>query len=99
MKLHIYKNTPFGLERVNDNALTIEEAKAVIRANPTLTMRDAESQSYEALLMPLVNEDITKGDNTQPPTDKELAIAKNFKIGLDIALALCIITFLIEILS
>jgi len=99
MKLHIYKNTPFGLERVNDNALTIEEAKAVIRANPTLTMRDAESQSYEALLMPLVDEDITKGDNTQPPTDKELAIAKNFKIGLDIALALCIITFLIEILS
>ena len=99
MKLHIYKNTPFGLERVNENALTIEEAKAVIRANPTLTMRDAESQSYEALLMPLVNEDIAKGDNTQPPTDNELAIAKNFKIGLDIALALCIITFLIEILS
>ena len=99
MKLHIYKNTPFGLERVNENALTIEEAKAVIRANPTLTMRDAESQSYEALIVPLVNEDIAKGDNTQPPTDKELAIAKNFKIGLDIALVLCIITFLIEILS
>ena len=93
MKLHIYKNTPFGLERVNANALTIEEAKAVIRANPTLTMRDAESQSYEALIVPL------EEPRAEVLTSQEVAIAKNFKIGLDIALVLCIITFLIEILS
>ena len=90
MKLHIYKNTPFGLERVNDNALTIEEAKAVIRANPTLTMRDAESHSYEALLMPL------EEPSAEVLTSQEVAIAKNFKLGLAIALVLSIMAFLIE---
>ena len=52
MKLHIYKNTPFGIERVNEHSLTIEEAKAVLKVNPSLTARDAESASYEVLHMP-----------------------------------------------
>ena len=53
MKLHIYKSTPFGLERVNDNPLTIAEAKAILMVNPSLTVRDAQSTSYEVLHMPI----------------------------------------------
>ena len=53
MKIHLYKNTPFGIERVNDRPLTIEEARAVLKGNPSLTARDAESAAYEVLHMPI----------------------------------------------
>ena len=70
MKLHLYKSTPFGIERVNDRPLTINEAKAILKGNPSLTVRDAESASYEVLHMPIDWQD-------EEPTGQETAIASN----------------------
>ena len=89
MKLHLYKNTPFGIERVNDHPLTIEEAKAILRVNPSLTARDAESASYEVLHMPIDWQD-------EEPTCRELAIASNLSIGLKIAACVSIVLFIAE---
>jgi hypothetical protein len=89
MKLHIYKNTPFGIERVNEKALTVTEAKALIRSNPLLTARDAESASYEVLHMPVDWQD-------EEPTCQELAIASNLSLGLKIALCVSIALFIAE---
>ena len=89
MKLHAYKNTPFGLERVNDNALNIDEAKAMLAVNPSLTVRDAESASYEVLHMPIDWQD-------EEPTRRELAIASNLSVGLKIAACVSIVLFIAE---
>ena len=89
MRLHLYKNTPFGIERVNEKALTITEAKALIRSNPLLTARDAESASYEVLHMPLDWQE-------EEPTAREKAIAKHCAIGLKIALCVSIALFIAE---
>ena len=89
MKLHAYKNTPFGLERVNDNALNIEEARAMLAANPNLTVRDAESASYEVLHMPIDWQD-------EEPTRQELAIASNLSVGLKIAACAAILLFIVD---
>ena len=89
MQLHIYKNTPFGIERVNKHSLTIEEAKAVLKVNPSLTARDAESASYEVLHMPLDWQE-------EEPTAREKAIAKHCAIGLKIALCVSIALFIAE---
>ena len=69
-KLHLYKNTPLGLCRVNDYALTIAEAKSILRANPSLTVRDAQSASYEVLYMPIDLQD-------EQPAEQEAAVARN----------------------
>lgn len=92
MKLHAYKSTPFGLERVNDHALTMAEAKAMLRANPNLTVRDAQSASYEVLHMPIDWQD-------EEPTDKEIAVARNFSTGIIIALVASLALFLAELLT
>ena len=89
MKLHLYKNTPFGIERVNENPLTIEEAKAVLKVNPSLTARDAESASYEVLHMPIDWQD-------EEPTAREKAIARHCAIGLKIALCVSIALFIAQ---
>lgn len=89
MKLHLYKNTPFGIERVNDRALTVTEAKALIRSNPSLTARDAESASYEVLHMPIDWQD-------DEPTCQELAIASNLSLGLKIAACISVALFIAE---
>ena len=91
MKLHIYKNTPFGLERVNDRPLTITEAKAVLMSNPSLTARDAESASYEVLHMPIDWQD-------EEPTAQEMAVAQNLKTGLIVALVTSLALFVAETL-
>ena len=89
MKLHLYRNTPFGIERVNEKALTITEAKKLLRSNPLLTARDAESASYEVLHMPIDWQD-------EEPTAREKAVAKHCAIGLKIALCLSIALFVAE---
>ena len=89
MKIHLYKNTPFGIERVNEKALTVTEAKALIRSNPSLTARDAESASYEVLHMPIDWQD-------DEPTCQELAIASNLSLGLKIAACVSIALFVAE---
>ena len=89
MKLHLYRNTPFGIERVNEKALTITEAKKLLRSNPLLTARDAESASYEVLHMPIDWQD-------EEPTAREKAVAKHCAIGLKIALCLSIALFIAE---
>jgi len=89
MKIHLYKNTPFGIERVNEHSLTIEEAKAVLRVNPSLTARDAESVSYEVLHMPIDWQD-------EEPTERETAVAKHFLIGLKIAACASIALFIAQ---
>ena len=89
MKLHAYKSTPFGLERVNDHPLTIAEAKAMLRANPNLTVRDAQSASYKVL----------HDWQDEEPTDKEIAVARNFSAGIIIALAASLALFIAEILT
>ena len=89
MKLHLYKNTPFGIERVNEKALTITEAKELLRSNPLLTARDAESASYEVLHMPIDWQE-------EEPTEREKVIAKHFLLGLKIALCLSIALFVAE---
>ena len=89
MKLHLYRNTPFGIERVNEKALTITEAKELLRSNPSLTARDAESASYEVLHMPLDWQE-------EEPTAREKAVAKNCAIGLKIALCVSIALFIAE---
>ena len=89
MKLHIYKNTPFGIERTNDRPLTIEEARAVLKGNPSLTARDAESAAYEVLHMPVDWQD-------EEPTCQELAIASNLSVGLKIAACVSIAPFIAE---
>ena len=90
MKIHLYKNTPFGIERVNEKALTITEAKELIRSNPLLTARDAESASYEVLHMPL------DWQEEEEPTAREKAIAKHCAIGLKIAACVSIALFIAE---
>ena len=89
MKIHLYKNTPFGIERVNEKALTVKEAKALIRSNPSLTARDAESASYEVLHMPLDWQE-------EEPTAREKAVAKHFLIGLKIAACVSIALFIAQ---
>ena len=89
MKIHLYKNTPFGIERVNEKALTVTEAKALIRSNPSLTARDAESTSYEVLHMPIDWQD-------EDPTCQELAIASNLSVGLKIAACISVALFIAE---
>ena len=89
MKLHLYKNTPFGIERVNEKALTIAEAKALLRSNPLLTARDAESASYEVLHMPIDWQE-------EEPTAREKAVAKHFAIGLKIAACVSIALFIAQ---
>lgn len=89
MKLHLYKNTPFGIERVNEKALTITEAKALLRSNPSLTARDAESASYEVLHMPIDWQD-------EEPTCQELAIASNLSLVLKIAACISVALFIAE---
>ena len=89
MKIHLYKNTPFGIERVNDRALTVTEAKALIRSNPSLTARDAESASYEVLHMPIDWQE-------EEPTAREKAVAKHFLIGLKIAACVSIALFIAQ---
>lgn len=92
MKLHLYKSTPFGIERVNDRPLTINEAKAILKGNPSLTVRDAESASYEVLHMPIDWQE-------EEPTDKEKAIASSFKAGLVFALTVGLVLFILERLT
>ena len=87
--LHAYKSTPFGLERVNDHPLTIAEAKAMLRANPSLTVRDAQSASYEVL----------HDWQDEEPTEQELAIARNFSAGIIIAVVASLALFLAELLT
>ena len=89
LTLHVYKSTPFGLERVNDHALTIAEAKAMLRANPSLTVRDAQSASYKVL----------HDWQDEEPTDKEIAVARNFSTGIIIALVASLALFIAEILT
>ena len=89
MRIHLYKNTPFGLERVNERALTVIEAKALLRSNPSLTARDAESATYDVLHMPIDWQD-------EEPTRQELAIASNLSVGLKIALCVSIALFIAE---
>jgi hypothetical protein len=89
MKLHLYRNTPFGIERVNEKALTVTEAKALIRSNPLLTARDAESASYEVLHMPIDWQE-------EEPTAREKAVAKHFAIGLKIAACVSIALFIAQ---
>ena len=89
MKLHLYRNTPFGIERVNEKALTITEARALIRSNPSLTARDAESASYEVLHMPVDWQD-------EEPTCQELAIASNLSVGLKIAACISVALFIAQ---
>ena len=89
MKLHLYKNTPFGIERVNEKALTITEAKELLRSNPLLTARDAESASYEVLHMPIDWQE-------EEPTEREKVIAKHCAISLKIALCVSIALFIAE---
>tara|TARA_B110001452_G_C15185610_1_gene411796 strand:+ start:52 stop:333 length:282 start_codon:yes stop_codon:yes gene_type:complete len=89
MKIHVYKNTPLGIERVNEKALTVTEAKELIRSNPSLTARDAESASYEVLHMPLDWQE-------EEPTAREKAVAKHFLIGLKIAACVSIVLFIAQ---
>jgi len=89
MKIHIYKDTPLGIERVNEKALTIEEARAVLKGNPNLTARDAESASYEVLHMPIDWQD-------EEPTCQELAIASNLSLGLKIAACISVALFIAQ---
>lgn len=89
MKIHLYKNTPFGIERVNEKALTVTEAKELTRSNPLLTARDAESASYEVLHMPIDWQE-------EEPTAREKAVAKHFLIGLKIAACVSIALFIAE---
>jgi len=89
LTLHVYKSTPFGLERVNDHPLTIAEAKAMLRANPSLTVRDAQSASYKVL----------HDWQDEEPTDKEIAVVRNFSTGIIIALAASLALFIAEILT
>ena len=89
LTLHAYKNTPFGLERVNDHPLTIAEAKAMLRANPSLTVRDAQSASYEVL----------HDWQDEEPTEQEIAVARNFSAGIIIALVASLVLFLAELLT
>jgi len=89
MRIHLYKNTPFGLERVNERALTVTEAKALIRSNPSLTARDAESATYDVLHMPIDWQD-------EEPTEREKVIARHCAIGLRIALCVSIALFIAE---
>ena len=92
MKLHAYKSTPFGIERVNSRPLTTAEAKAMLRANPSLTIRDAESASYEVLHMPIDWQGAAL-------TDKEKAITSNLKAVIVFALTAGIVLFIAEILT
>ena len=89
MKLHIYRDTPFGIERVNEKALTMTEAEELLRSDPFLTARDAESASYEVLHMPIDWQD-------EEPTRQELAIASNLSLGLKIAACVSIALFIAE---
>ena len=88
MKLYLYKQTPFGLERLNENALTVKEAVQVLKSNPDLVVRDAESINYAQLHG---SADISDG-----LTVKEEEIAKNLKTGLAIALAAGLTLFILE---
>jgi len=92
MQLHAYKSTPFGLERVNDHPLTIAEAKAILRVNPSLTVRDAQSASYEVLHMPTDWQD-------EEPTEREISIAGSFKAVIIIALVAPVALFFAELLT
>ena len=92
MKLHAYKSTPFGIERVNSRPLTTAEAKAMLMANPSLTIRDAESASYEVFHVPIDWQE-------EAPTDKEKAIASSLKAAIVFALTAGIVLFILERLT
>ena len=93
MKLHIYRATNHGLERVNDQPLTTDEAREIIKANPLYTMRDASSyDSTEWRNKP------THYPMSESPTEREQAIAKNFSVGLWIALASAVVLFIVQTL-
>jgi hypothetical protein len=68
------------------------EAKAMLRANPSLTIRDAESASYEVLHMPIDWQE-------EALTDKERAIASNLKAVIVFALTAGVVLFIAEILT
>ena len=85
MKLYLYKTTPFGLERVNEKALTVKEAVQVLKSNPNLVVRDAESTNYEQL------HNVSDG-----LTVKEEEIARNSRVVLAIALAAGLTLFIAE---
>ena len=67
-------------------------AKAILRVNPSLTVRDAQSASYEVLHMPTDWQD-------EEPTAQEMAIARNFKAGVIIALIASVALFIAELLT
>ena len=92
MKIHIYRATNHGLERVNDQPLTTDEAREIIKANPLYTMRDASSY------------DSTEWRNkpkhypiSESPTDREQAIARNFNLVIKIALGMALVLFIAQI--
>jgi hypothetical protein len=96
MKLHIYRATNHGLERVNDQPLTTDEAREIIKANPLYTMRDASS--YNSTELEDWHNERQRYPMSEPPTDRELNIAKNFSFGIKIALGMAIVLFIAETL-
>ena len=94
MKLHIYRKTNHGLKRVNDQPLTADEAREIIKANPSYMMRNADAEDYYKTNGLLLQADW----KDEPPTERELAIAKNFSVGLWIALASAVVLFIIQTL-
>ena len=91
MKIHIYKNTTLGLERVSFKPVSPSEAIAMLRANPALIMRDAESGTYEQFTAELKPSEVL--------TTQEVAVARNFKYVLAIALVSSILLFVFEKIS
>ena len=96
MKIHIYRATNHGLERVNDQPLTTDEAREIIKANPLYTMRDASS--YDSTDWEDWHNERQRYPMSEPPTDREQAIAKNFNLGIKIALGMVIVPFIAETL-
>ena len=95
MRLHIYRKTNHGLERVNDQPLTTDEAREIIKANPSYMMRNADAESYHAHYDALL---LQADWQAEPPTARELAIAKNFSVGIKIALASAVVLFIVQTL-
>ena len=92
MKLNIYRATNHGLERVNDQPLTTDEAREIIKANPLYTMRDASS--YDVTELEDWHNERQRYPMSEPPTERELNIAKNFSLGIKIALGMAIVLFI-----
>jgi hypothetical protein len=95
MKLHIYRKTNQGLERVNDQPLTTAEASEMIRENPSCTYCravDDRGEKYDHYLS------LRAAEQSLPPTVRELKIAKNFGLIIKIALASAVVLFIIQTL-